>query len=123
MYEIARIVYKYWLNQSNVLLIIGGKANNTDIFSTFKAMFDALREHIGKHGKPDIYVVVGRGGPNLIKGMAYARDILKSLEIPYKFFGYDSSMVEVVQYAVDLDNWFMEKNSHTTFKIMQQGEI
>lgn len=121
MYDIARIVYKYWLAQSNVLLIIGGKANNTDIFSTFKAMFDALRDYAAQNGRPDIYVVVGRGGPNLIKGMAYGRDILNRLEIPYKFFGYDSSMVEVVQYAVDLDNWFMESRSHTHFKVMPGG--
>ena len=119
MYEIARIVYKYWLKQSNVLLIIGGKANNTDIFVTFKAMFDALRDYVTRHGKPEIYVVVGRGGPNLIKGMAYARDILDSLEIPYKFFGYDSSMVEVVQYAVDVDDWFLQTKGMTEVKLQQ----
>ncbi len=117
MYEIARIVYKYWLKQSNVLLIIGGKANNTDIFVTFKAMFDALRDYVTRHGKPEIYVVVGRGGPNLIKGMAYARDVLDSLEIPYKFFGYDSSMVEVVQYAVDVDDWFIQTKSMSSVKL------
>ena len=108
MYHIARIVYDYWLEQSNVILIIGGKANNTDIFVTFKAMFDALRGYFKKHGKKQVYVVAGRGGPNLIQGFAYARDILESLEIPYKFFGYDSSMVEVIQYAVDVDNWMLE---------------
>lgn len=118
MYDIARIVYKYWLRQSNVLLVIGGKANNTDIFVTFKAIFDALRDYIARHGKPDIYVVVGRGGPQLIRGMAYARDILNSLEIPYKFFGYDSSMVEVVQYAVDIDDWFIKNKNITDFKIL-----
>jgi len=105
MYEISKITYKYWLKQSNVLLIIGGKANNTDIFVTFKAMFDALRDYFATHGKKKIYIVVGRGGPNLIKGFSYAADILNNMEIPYKFFGYDSSMIEVIQYAVDLDSW------------------
>lgn len=104
MYSIARIVYRYWLQQSRVLLIIGGKANNTDIFVTFKGMFDALRDHAAHNGRPDIYVIVGRGGPNLIKGMAYARDVLDRLELPYTFFGYDTSIVDVVQYAVDMDN-------------------
>ncbi len=113
MYEISKIVYKHWLKQSNVLLIIGGKANNTDIFVTFKAIFDALKEYIAQNGKPNIYVVVGRGGPNLIRGMGYARDILDSLSIPYKFFGYDSSMVEVVQYAKDLDDWMTELKNQT----------
>ena len=109
MYQIAAIVYKYWLKQSNVLLIIGGKANNTDIFVTYKAMFDALRDYVMENGKPEIYVVSGRGGPNLIKGFTYAANILDSLEIPYKFFGYDSSMIEVIQYAVDIDDFFLSK--------------
>lgn len=118
MYNIARIVYKYWLKQSNVLLIIGGKANNTDIFVTFKAVFDALREYLAREGRTEFYVVIGRGGPQLIKGMAYARDILDSLEIPYNFFGYDSSMVEVVQYATDVDDWYLKNKNITDFKIL-----
>lgn len=117
MYDITQIINKYWLKQSNVLLIIGGKANNTDIFATFKAMFDALRDYFAREPPPDIYVVAGRGGPNLIKGMAYTRDILNSMEILYKFFGYDSSMVEVVQYAVDMDDWFLQNKNMTSFKV------
>jgi succinyl-CoA synthetase beta subunit len=109
MNEIASIVYKYWIKQSNVLLIIGGKANNTDIYVTFKGIFDALQQYANKHGKPDVYVVVGRGGPNLIKGFSYASNILDKIGIPYKFFGYDSSMLEVIQYAVDIDDWMIER--------------
>src|SRR5277367_2980415 len=45
MKEVARICYKHWLKQANVLFIIGGKSNNTDIFETFRAMGDALREY------------------------------------------------------------------------------
>ena len=90
-------------------MLIGGKANNTDIFVTYKGMFDALRDYVNENGKPDIYVVSGRGGHNLIKGLTYAFNILDSLEIPYKFFGYDSSMIEVIQYPVDVDNYLLEK--------------
>ena len=111
MYEIAKIVFKYWLKNANVLLIIGGKANNTDIYVTFKGMFDALKDYAAAHGRPDIYVVVGRGGPNLIKGFSYASNVLDNLEIPYKFFGYDSSMLEVIQYAVDMDDWMIERKN------------
>src|ERR1700732_603384 len=32
MKEVARICFKHWLRQANVLFIIGGKSNNTDIF-------------------------------------------------------------------------------------------
>ena len=50
MHDVARICFKYWLAQSNVLFIIGGKSNNTDIYETFRAMADALRQHFGARG-------------------------------------------------------------------------
>ncbi len=109
MVQISRIAFDYWLDKANLLLIIGGKANNTDIFITFKGIFDALRDHSAKHGIRPIYVVIGRGGPNLIRGMFYAKDILDRLRLPYKMFGYDSSMIEVLNYAVRINNWWGEK--------------
>ncbi len=105
MLAIARIVYKYWLAQSNVLFIIGGKANNTDIYETFRAMADALRDHFHNFGPQPLYVVVGRGGPNLIRGMGYLRDTLDGLGLPYQMFGYDSAMSEVVNFAQAADEW------------------
>jgi len=108
MFQISRIVFKYWLKQSNVLFIIGGKANNTDIYETFRAMADALRDYFHKNGPTPLFVVVGRGGPNLIRGMAYMRDTLENLKLPYRIFGHDSAMSEVVNYALKVDHW-MEK--------------
>lgn len=108
MFQISRIVFKYWLKQSNVLFIIGGKANNTDIYETFRAMADALRDYFHKNGPTPLFVVVGRGGPNLIRGMAYMRDTLENLKLPYRIFGHDSAMSEVVNYALKVDQW-MEK--------------
>lgn len=105
MHDISRIVYKYWLEQSNVLFIIGGKANNTDIYETFRAMADALRDHFQHSGPRPLYVVVGRGGPNLIRGMGYLRDTLDGLGLPYQMFGYDSAMSEVVNFAQAVDKW------------------
>ncbi len=109
MYDIARIVFKNWLSRANVLLIIGGKANNTDIYVTFKGIFDALRDYVAAHGPRPVYVVVGRGGPNLIKGMFYAKDILDTLKLPYKMFGYDTSMIQVLEYAKRIDRWWADK--------------
>ncbi len=109
MYEISRVVLKHWYDQARVILIIGGKANNTDIYVTFKGMFDALRDHISEHGKRPVYTVIGRGGPNLIQGMYYAKDILDRLNLPYKVFGYDSSMIGVLEYAKKVDMWWSEK--------------
>ena len=109
MYDIGKIVFKHWIDKSNVLLIIGGKANNTNIYVTFKGIFDALRDHMAKHGKCPLYVIIGRGGPNLIKGMFYAKDILDTLKMPYKMFGYDTSMIEVLEYAKKIDDWWNQK--------------
>jgi succinyl-CoA synthetase beta subunit len=105
MHDVARICFKYWLAQSNVLFIIGGKSNNTDIYETFRAMADALREHFGAHGPTPLYVVVGRGGPNLVRGMGAMRDTVEALGLPYRFFGFDSAMSEVVNYALAADRW------------------
>jgi len=110
MKSIADITFKHWLAKTNVVLLIGGKANNTDIFVTFKGIFDSLKEHI--HLNPNIHVVVGRGGPNLIRGMVYARDVLDNMKVPYQFFGYDSSMVGVLEHTIKLDDWIIENKEN-----------
>jgi len=105
MKEVARICFKHWIKQSNVLFIIGGKSNNTDIFETLRAMADALREHFSKHGPTPLYVVIGRGGPNLVRGMGAMRDTMDALGLPYRLFGFDSDMSEVVLHAKQVDAW------------------
>lgn len=105
MKEVARICFKHWLKQSNVLFIIGGKSNNTDIFETFRAMADALREHISAYGPTPLHVVIGRGGPNLVRGMGAMRDTLDALGISYRMFGFDSDISEVVNYTKSVNEW------------------
>ena len=83
----------------------GGKSNNTDIYETFRAMGDALREHFSQHGVSPLYVVVGRGGPNLVRGMGALAEICDSLNLPYRLFGFDSAISEVVNYAKNVDAW------------------
>jgi succinyl-CoA synthetase beta subunit len=105
MKEVARICFKHWLRQSNVLFIIGGKSNNTDIYETLRAMADALREHFSAHGPTPLYVVLGRGGPNLVRGMGALRDTCDALGLPYRLFGFDSDMSEVIQFAKKVNAW------------------
>jgi succinyl-CoA synthetase beta subunit len=105
MKQVAHICYKHWLRQANVLFIVGGKSNNTDIYETFRAMGDALREHFSQYGPTPLYVVVGRGGPNLVRGMGALAETCDSLSLPYRFFGFDSAISEVVSYAKSVDEW------------------
>jgi succinyl-CoA synthetase beta subunit len=105
MRDVMRICLKYWLKQSNVLFIIGGKANNTDIFVTFRAMADALREYFAENGPTPVYVVIGRGGPNLSRGLLAFKDVCDLLGLPYRIFGFDSAMTDVVNYAQTADRW------------------
>jgi hypothetical protein len=92
-----------------VLFIIGGKANNTDIYETFRAMADALRNHFNTVGRTPLFVVIGRGGPNLVRGMNYMKDTLETLKVPYRIFGHDSAMSEVVNYAMKVDDWMAKE--------------
>lgn len=120
MKAVARICYRHWLDQANVLLIIGGKSNNTDIYETFRAMGDALREHFATNGPTPLFVVVGRGGPNLIRGMGAIAETCDSLGIPYRQFGFDSAMSEVVLYARNVNSWM---NSGGRVEIAQHMRI
>lgn len=108
MKQVPAICYRHWLAQTNVLFIVGGKSNNTDIFETFRAMGDALREYFSTNGPTPLYVVVARGGPNLVRGMGALADACDSLGIPYRQFGFDSAMSEVVLYARDVDQWMRQ---------------
>src|SRR5438477_11795641 len=122
MKEVARICFRHWLKQSNVLFIIGGKSNNTDIFETFRAMADALREHFSQCGPTPVYVVIGRGGPNLVRGMSAMRGTVGAMGLPYRMFGFDSDMSEVVGYAKLVNEWMKSggrKQLATRLKIAQ----
>ncbi len=118
MREVMRICLKYYLKQSNVLFVIGGKANNTDIFVTFRAMADALRDYFSEHGPTPVYVVIGRGGPQLIRGMGAFKDVLDALRIPYRIFGFDSAMTDVVNYAQAADRWMKSGGRAEVAKVL-----
>src|SRR5262249_2652958 len=102
---VAEISFKHWLKQTNVLFIIGGKSNNTDIFETFRAMADALREYFSRNGPTPLFVVIGRGGPHLLRGMGALPGNVEAACLPYRIFGFDSDMSEVINYARAVDTW------------------
>lgn len=105
MKSVANICFNHWLANANVLLVIGGRSNNTDIFTSFRAIADALRDHVSRHGPVPLFVVIGRGGPNLVQGMGAFAETLDTLGLPYRFFGYDSAISEVVTFAQVADQW------------------
>ena len=61
---------------------------------------------MAKAGWKPLYVVIGRGGPNLVKGMFYAKDILDRLRMPYKVFGFATSMILTLEYAKKINQWW-----------------
>ncbi|UAJ12346.1 ATP citrate lyase citrate-binding domain-containing protein [Glacieibacterium megasporae] len=122
MKQVAAICYRHWLKQSNVLFIVGGKSNNTDIYETFRAMGDALREHFSQHGSTPLYVVVARGGPNLVRGMGALAETCDSLGLPYRQFGFDSAMSEVVLYARKVDTWMRGGGREAVAQAMRLAE-
>src|SRR5919205_338121 len=99
----------------------GGKSNNTDIFETFRAMADALREYVSKHGPTPLYLVVGRGGPNLVRGMGALRDTAEALGLPYRIFGFDSDMSEVINHARQADAWMKAGDRKQVAQAMRGG--
>jgi len=94
----ASICFKHKLADAVVLLILGGKANNTRIDITFQAIADALAEHAHRR-QSELPVIVGRGGPRLVQGLLALQRCLEELGWPYTIFGHDTPITMVAQYA------------------------
>ena len=97
-----KICFRHRLAKASLLLILGGKANNTQIDVTFAAIADALQEWQDDHGPHRIPVVIGRGGPGLVQGFAVMKKTLENLGMPYVFFGPDTPITLVAAYAARL---------------------
>jgi succinyl-CoA synthetase beta subunit len=102
MYGTAKICFEHHLKNAKLILILGGKANNTAIDVTFQAIADALQGYVDEHGPIDIPVVIGRGGPQLVHGLLAMKDTLDSLGLPYVIFGPDTPVTLVAEYAANL---------------------
>jgi succinyl-CoA synthetase beta subunit len=102
MLGIARICFKHRLAQASLLLVLGGKANNTYIDVTFQAIADALLAWVEENGPLSIPVVIGRGGPRLVRGLIALRKALEYLGLPYVIFGPDTPVTMVAEYAARL---------------------
>jgi succinyl-CoA synthetase beta subunit len=102
MKKTAEICFRHKLKDAALLLILGGKANNTQIDVTFAAIADALEEWVAKNGPHPIPVVIGRGGPGLVQGFAVMKKALENLGMPYVFFGPDTPITLVAAYAARL---------------------
>jgi succinyl-CoA synthetase beta subunit len=102
MYGTAKRCFDHKLAGASLLLILGGKANNTFIDVTFKAIADALTAYVEEHGPVEIPVVVGRGGPRLVQGLLAMKDALESLGLPYVIFGPETPVTLVAEYAARL---------------------
>jgi len=100
----ARRCFEHRLADASLLLILGGKANNTRIDETFQAIADALRDYVERHGPVNIPVVVGRGGPRMVQGFVALRSALEELRMPYVIFGPDTPITLVAEYAAKLSN-------------------
>ena len=102
MKKTAEICFRHKLADASLLLILGGKANNTQIDVTFASIADALQEWSDEHGARNIPVIIGRGGPGLVQGFASMKKTLENLGMPYVFFGPDTPLTLVASYAARL---------------------
>ena len=102
MFGTAKRCFHHYLDSASLLLILGGKANNTRIDATFKAIGDALIDYFQTHGPVNIPVIIGRGGPGMVQGFFAIRDTLESLRLPYVIFGHDTPLTLVAEYAARL---------------------
>lgn len=113
MYGTAKRCLDYNLEHAQLLLILGGKANNTFIDVTFQAIGDALLQYAEEHGPLNIPVVIGRGGPRMVPGFLVMREALETLQLPYVIFGHDTPITLVAEYAAKLA-CYVKQHKETT---------
>lgn len=99
MFGTAKICFEHKLDKAKVILLLGGKANNTLIDVTFRAIAAALQAYVDEHGPIHTPVIVGRGGPRLVQGLLALKDTLDALGLPYVIFGPDTPVTQVAEYA------------------------
>ncbi|UDQ99053.1 ATP-grasp domain-containing protein [Lentisphaerota bacterium WC36G] len=109
MKKSMEICLRHHLKDAGVLLILGGKANNTRIDVTFKAISDAIHEYAYLRKGRTIPVIIGRGGPQLINGILTIKETLEELEWPYAIFGHDTPISMVAEYTASLYK-FIKRN-------------
>jgi succinyl-CoA synthetase beta subunit len=102
MYGTAERCFRHKLRDASLLLILGGKANNTLVDVTFQALADALRDYAACNGPIHIPVVIGRGGPRMVQGFLTMQRVLEELRLPYVIFGPDTPLTLVAEYAAKL---------------------
>jgi succinyl-CoA synthetase beta subunit len=102
MKKTAAICFKHHLHSCELLLLLGGKANNTQVDVTFSAIADALQECVEEKGPVHIPVIVGRGGAHLVQGFEVLKKMLDNLRLPYVFFGPDTPITLVAEYAATM---------------------
>lgn len=102
MKKTAAICFDHYLHSCSLVLLLGGKANNTLIDVTFSAIADALQECVDAKGPVNIPVVVGRGGANLVQGFEALKKTLDNLHMPHVIFGPDTPITLVAEYAANM---------------------
>lgn len=104
MFGTAKRCLDYKMKDAKLLLILGGKANNTFIDVTFQAIADSLLAYAEENGPISIPVVIGRGGPRLVRGFIAMKQALDYLKLPYVIFGPETPVTLVAEYAAKLVN-------------------
>ncbi len=110
MKRTAAICFKHHLGEAALLLILGGKANNTQIDITFTAIADAIQDWVDENGPRPVPVVVGRGGPGLVQGYGTLKKTLDNVGMPYVVFGPDTPITLVASYATQLADLAIDIN-------------
>jgi len=57
-----------------------------------------------------------------VRGMGAMRDTMEALGLPYRIFGFDSDMSEVINYARAVDTWMKEGGREEIAKHLRIAE-
>ena len=74
------------------------------VFAVVLSMVLTFAGFAEEKGPINIPVIIGRGGPRLVKGLLAMKQALEYLKLPYAIFGPDTPVTMVAEYAARLVN-------------------
>lgn len=101
-YQYAKAILEMMIeNQGEILFIVGGIANFTDVRKTFTGFIKALEEYANKLKENNVTVFIRRGGPNYEAGLKLIKEKCDALNLQSHVHGPETSMPDIIRIAGD----------------------
>lgn len=93
---VVRLLLQAQTTKPKYLLILGAVANFTDVAETFAGIGSVLHKYANQLRQQHVTVIVRRGGPNYVAGLAQITQQLQELQLPHTVHGPETDLTQPI---------------------------